>query len=508
MPTLNGLVSHNARRIPNDDAIIDGDQAVSWSALQDQMQQFASALTRFGVTYGDRVAITSSNTANFLHAAFGAWHLGAVMVPVNTRLAEPELKHVFADCEPAVIVTEDRLADRVAAAADGTAIVTLGPSTNRTDLVAVATESSAHPGNPVTERDDAMIVYTSGTSGTPKGVLHTHHSAIWAGWSNIVAAELRPGERYLHIAPLFHAGGMVFLSAITLLGGCHILVSGFEPKSVIAMIGRTQASAMLTVPTVLQMMLAALPSDGSHDELASWQRAVVGGAAVPAHVLEELFKRLPQVRISQMCGQTESGPAGLYSNHEQMRQSATATSHQAEPFVDARIVDGNGDDVNPGDVGELLLSGETIMKGYWRRPDETAAAIRDGWLHTGDLMQLNDDGSVTLVDRIKDMIITGGRNVYSVEVEQAVNSHPAVLDSAVVGRPDPLWGESVVAVVTPMSGRAVDLDELREHCAALIADYKLPRALICAEIPRNANGKVQKALLRNMFAEQPVKGPA
>jgi fatty-acyl-CoA synthase len=506
MPTLHGLVGLNARRIPHHDAIIDGDVVISWSQLHDEMQRFAAALAALGVSYNDRVAIVSSNTAEYLKAGFGAWQLGAVMVAVNTRLAQPELAHIFADCDPAVIVAEPRLVGRVVAAADGIPVVALGPSDRHPDLSAMAATQPAYPGNPVDERDDAMIIYTSGTSGTPKGALHTHHSAIWSAWANVLAAELRPGERYLHIAPLFHAGGLVFWSAITLLGGCHILVPGFDAERVIETIGHTKAGAMMTVPAVLQMLLAALPTEGPHDKLASWNRAIVGGAAVTQHTLDELFERLPQVRISQVCGQTESGPAGLYSSHDQMRERPSATSHQAEPFVDARVVDRNGRDVGPGDVGEVIFRGETIMKQYWRRPEETAETIRDGWLHTGDLVQLDADGSVTLVDRVKDMIISGGRNVYSVEVEQAVNSHPAVLDSAVVGRPDPLWGESVVVVATPKPGRNITLEELREYCSALIADYKLPRALILSAIPRNANGKVQKALLRKMFADQTVKG--
>lgn len=506
MPTLHGLVDLNARRIPHQDAIIDGNVVISWSQLHDQMRRFASALGHLGVTYSDRVAIVSSNTADFLKVAFGALHLGAVLVAVNTRLAEPELTRIFTDCEPTVIVAEPIFIEPVVAAAEGTRVVGLGYSDGHPDLRSLAASRPPCAGNRVDEHDDAMIIYTSGTSGAPKGALHTHHSAIWAGWANILAAELRPAERFLHIAPLFHAGGLVFLSAITMLGGTHILLAGFDPAQVIATISRTRATAMLTVPTVLQMLLRSLPTDRHTDDVGSWTRAIVGGAAVPQNTLEEVFQRLPHLQISQMCGQTESGPAGLYSTHEQMRQRPSASGHQAEPFIDARVVDAKGHDVGPGNVGELVFRGETIMKAYWRRPADTADAIRDGWLHTGDLVRVSSDGSVTLVDRTKDMIITGGRNVYCVEVEQAVNCHPAVVECAVVGRPHPLWGESVVAVVKLQPDCVLSLEDLRDHCAPLIADYKLPRVLMLSDIPRNANGKVQKALLRDMFAEQTAKG--
>jgi fatty-acyl-CoA synthase len=207
-----------------------------------------------------------------------------------------------------------------------------------------------------------------------------------------------------------------------------------------------------------------------------------------------------------MCGQTESGPAGLFSTDAQMRARPSASGHQGEPFVEVRVVDRDGNTVPSGTVGELLFRGETVMKGYWRRPEETAATIRDGWLHTGDLVRVEADGSYTMVDRLKDMIITGGRNVYSVEVEQAIASHPDVLECAVIASPHELFGESILAVVNPRPGRDVTLSSLKQHCRQLIADYKLPHLLVLDRIPRNANGKVQKAVLRRAYAQPSPKG--
>jgi fatty-acyl-CoA synthase/feruloyl-CoA synthase len=500
MPTLHGLIGVNANRVGARAAVIDGDRSLSWSQLRTDVARYASSLADQGVSRGDRVALVSHNAASVVTAAFAALHLGAIVVFVNTRLAQPELTHVLADCDPRVVIAEPALIARSANALDGQrAIAALGSVPGYLDLGADAVQRATHPGVDVGEGDDAVIIYTSGTAGMPKGALHTHHSAIWAALSQICAANLRDGERFLHIAPLHHAGGFVFLTAITLLGGTHIMLPDFDPATTLAEITRSKATCMLTVPTVLQMLLRQLDADDAGVDVRSWTRTIVGGAPTPGPTLDEMFNRLPHVRITQMCGQTESGPAGLFSTDQQMRQQPTASGHQAEPFIEARVVDQYGDDVAPGDIGELIFRGESVMKEYFRRPSETAAVIRDGWLHTGDLLRAETDGCFVLVDRMKDMIISGGRNVYSAEVEQAVDTHPDVRECAVIARPDPLWGESIVAVVNPKPGCSITLDDLREHCRPLISDYKLPHALVLAELPRNANGKVQKAVLRSTY---------
>jgi fatty-acyl-CoA synthase len=506
MPTLGSLVESNAIRVPSREAMIDGAVNLSWSTLQFEIGTYAAALAEAGVGKGDRVAVVSSNSARYVSVAFAAFTLGAILVPVNTRLAPPELHHVLEDCDPRVIVIEPTLIDSVTAAVPEGSLLALGWADGCPDLTGWAASCAPHPGTTVAESDNAMIVYTSGTTGAPKGVVHTHHSAVWAALSQIVAAQLRDGERFLHIAPLHHAGGLVFLTAITALGGTHVLLPHFEPQAAVDEMKRSRTTATMAVPTVLQMLLRVLAMQDPDVDVSSWTRAIVGGSAMPAHVLRELFSRLPPVQISQICGQTESGPAGLFSTAEQMRDQPTASGHQAEPFIAARVVDDNGHDAQRGEIGELLFRGESVMKEYWRRPDETAATIRDGWLHTGDLVRVDVDGSFTLVDRTKDIIITGGRNVYSVEVEQALASHPDVLECAVIARPDDLWGESIVAVVNPRPDRTVTLSGIRDHCRSLIADYKLPHFLVLGEIPRNANGKAQKAALRSMYGQPLPKG--
>jgi acyl-CoA synthetase (AMP-forming)/AMP-acid ligase II len=220
--------------------------------------------------------------------------------------------------------------------------------------------------------------------------------------------------------------------------------------------------------------------------------------------VEQLISTLPHVEFMQLCGQTEAGPGGVYQTAAQVAERPDASGRQALPFTEVRVVDLEGRDVAPGEVGEMVLRGESIMKEYWRKPEATADTLRDGWLHTGDLTRVDPDGYLTVVDRLKDMIITGGRNVYSVEVEAALAGHPDIVDCAVVARPHPDYGESIVAVVTPREGAVVTLDDVRAFCAGRIADFKIPHDVVVGAVPRNPSGKILKHRLRDAVLAEPV----
>jgi fatty-acyl-CoA synthase/feruloyl-CoA synthase len=241
--------------------------------------------------------------------------------------------------------------------------------------------------------------------------------------------------------------------------------------------------------------------DRMHRDLSSWRIGVFGAAPMPATTVEELLTAFPNVDFFQQCGQTEAGPTGIYSTMAQVRQRPNSSGHIAQPFIEARVVDADGHDTPVDGVGELVFRGEAVMKGYWGNPAATADTVRGGWLHTGDLVEVTDDGAKRLVDRLKDVIITGGRNVYSAEVEQAIAEHSGVADVAVIGRPDAEWGETVVAVITPAVGAQLTAEEVMSHCRRRIADYKVPRLISFGEVPRNATGKVQKFVLRSRISD-------
>jgi acyl-CoA synthetase (AMP-forming)/AMP-acid ligase II len=279
-----------------------------------------------------------------------------------------------------------------------------------------------------------------------------------------------------------------------MVGVTHVVLPGFHPGKVLDALESEHITMFFGVPTMFQFLLRQ--PDAAQRNLSAWRTGLFGAAPMPASAVEQLIATWPRVNFMQLCGQTEAGPGGIYCDVEQVKARPDASGRQALLFTEARVVDPVGEDVEHGGVGELILRGETIMKGYWNKPAETEQTLRDGWLHTGDLAKVDADGYMTLVDRLKDMIITGGHNVYSVEVEHALAAHPDISDVAVVGRPHPDYGESIIAVITPREGRTITLDDLKAFCADKIARYKIPHDLIVDTIPRNPSGKILKHHLR------------
>ena len=443
MPTIGGAVLHNARRVPDRVALVADGQRWTWAEFDGAVARVAGRLRAARLCPGDRFAMVTGNTAVGVIAYFAAARLGAIIVPVNARLAAAEITHLVSDAGATIVASAPELDDVVdKALADmnyHVARFSLGEAGAHANLAAPGEQFAPVCEDCTGENDDALIVYTSGTTGRPKGVLLDHHRAVWAAMAQVVSLGLRDGERYLHLPPLYHSGGIVFLNAITLLGGTHVLVPGFDATATLAAIERERITALLGVPTMYQFLLRH-PVLEDYDT-SSWRVGIFGGAPMPAEIVEQLLGRFPGVEFFQQCGQTEAGPTGIYSTAEQIRSRPNSSGHLAQPFVEARIVDSAGADIRPGEVGELVLRGEPVMKGYWRQPGETAETIRAGWLHTGDLLHLYDDGAMKLVDRLKDVIINGGRNVYSAEVEQALAGHPDVTDCAVIGRPHPEWAK-------------------------------------------------------------------
>jgi acyl-CoA synthetase (AMP-forming)/AMP-acid ligase II len=317
----------------------------------------------------------------------------------------------------------------------------------------------------------------------------------------ISACGMRAGDRFLHVAPLYHAAELnIMLVPGTMLGATHVVLPRFDPAAVLAAMESERITMFFGVPTMFQFLLRS--PDLADRDLSAWRTGLFGAAPMPPSAVAQLLSALPHVEFMQLCGQTEAGPGGIYSTAAQVAARPDSSGHQAAPFTEVRVVDADDRDVAPGEVGEMLLRGESVMKEYWGKPEETAQALRGGWLHTGDLTRVDPDGTMTIVDRLKDMIITGGRNVYSVEVEGALAAHPDVVDCAVVARPHPDYGESIVAVVTPRDGTAPTLEELRAFCAGRIAEFKLPHDVVLGPVPRNPSGKILKHRLRDLVVRE------
>jgi acyl-CoA synthetase (AMP-forming)/AMP-acid ligase II len=502
MATLHGELARNARRHPGRAALIFGDTERTYAQLDAEVNRWANALIRLGVGKGDRVALMSPNSDRFVIGLYAALKAGAIFVPVNPRSTARELRYLLDDSGASVLLFASAVTEAVVGLqqleSDGRPVSPLCLDADA-DLPGIADHAASMPESDpsldVVEDDDCIIIYTSGTTGKPKGALFDHHRMLWVGHA-MCALGVDSFDRNLHVAPMYHSAELVlFVLGGFSLGTTHVVMSAFEPVEVLDALERHRITVFLGVPTMYQLMLA-VPDVGERD-LSTWRLGFFGAAPMPASAVRQLVATFPDVDIFQLCGPTEAGPSGFYATPEEVRARPDVTGRWPVVGVEMRLVDADGSDIEPGQTGEILLGGEMIMKRYWNKPEATAETLRDGWLHTGDLGLLDADGFITIVDRMKDMIITGGRNVYSVEVENALAAYPGIADVAVVGRPDEKFGETIVAVVTPVEGRNTTLEELRSFAAEYISDYKLPRDLVLREIPRNASGKILKHVLRD-----------
>jgi acyl-CoA synthetase (AMP-forming)/AMP-acid ligase II len=496
MPSIPETLRTSAARCPDREALVFGGNRWSYRELYEEVERSAAALAARGAAPGERVLLISPNSEAFVVAAYAVLRTGAILVPGNPRNAPPEVAHLVRDSGAGIVLYAPELADVVTrgvaqSGADPQLLPLAGP-------VGLAAEArTAHP--PLThvpaEYDDALLLYTSGTTGAPKGALFDHHRALWVAVNVSGATGYRDGDRTLHVAPLYHAAQLVLvLFAGTALAMTHVVAARFDPAEVATLMERERVSLFFGVPTMYQFLLR-LP-DITDRDLSAWRVGMYGAAPMPPDSARALIKAFPRVALFQLCGQTEAGPGGIYAGPEDVLARPDAMGRYALPNTEARVVTASGADADPDEVGELVLRGETIMKGYWNQPEATAEAIRDGWLHTGDLAVQDADGYITLVDRIKDLIITGGRNVYSIEVEAALAGHPDLLDVAVIGVPHPDYGESIVAVIQPADGAQPTVESLRAWTRDRIADYKAPHKVVVRAIPRNPSGKIQKHLLR------------
>ncbi len=500
MPSIGQILERNARRAPQREALVYADRRYSYADLDAQVNRASRAIAQLGVTHGDRVALMCPNSDRFVIAYYAVLKLGAIVVPINVRLAAPELAFQLADSGARLLLYDPELAEvaQGGLASTGVQGLSLRPKPGAEDLDTLAgRQSSEPPEAQVDEGDDAQILYTSGTTGRPKGVLLDHHRVIWTGVNIVVGTGLQEGDRLLHVAPLYHSAELdLFLMGGTYLAATHVVLREFAPSAVVSALAAERITAFFGVPTMYQFMLRE-PRLKQLD-LSHWRVGMFGAAPMPPSVVGELARALPHLTLYNLAGLTEMGPGGVFLGGEELRRHPGAAGRSILN-TEARVVDLDFGDVAVGEVGELVLRGETLMKGYWRNPEATAATMRDGWLLTGDMASVDEEGRITLVDRKKDMIITGGMNVYSVEVENAVVTHPAVADCAVIGVPHAEYGETVTVIVSLRPGADLTLAQLREHCRPLIADYKIPRRLEITSIPRNASGKILKYQLRRTY---------
>jgi O-succinylbenzoate-CoA ligase len=485
---------------------VERERRFTFAGVNARANRTANALRALGVAPGDRVALLMMNGVEFTESFFAIAKIGAVVVPLNWRLVADELAFILGDSGATVLVYDDEHRGVVADLhGRGTTTVRhwvhVGATQGRDPFALAYDEiqadvSDAEPPVGASNGDDAYIMYTSGTTGLPKGVVHTHDSVLWACFTIAATADVRYRDRYAIVLPLFHVGALTPLVGNIHRGMTSILMRAFDPVRLYETIAAERVSVLLAVPAMLNLMLH-VPELGKYD-CSSLRWVMSGAAPVPVTLIESYAKR--GIEIHQVYGLTEScGPACLISPEDAIAKAGST----GKPFfhTEVRVVDDAGRDVPPGVSGEVLVRGKHVMKGYWNRPDATAEAIRDGWLHTGDVATVDAEGFVYINDRKKDMIISGGENIYPAEIENVILSHPKVREVAVIGQPSPKWGESPLAVVVKKDTSLTEA-EVIEWSRGKLAGYKRPRTVrFVDEIPRNPAGKILKRVLRERFPD-------
>ncbi|MBF4160761.1 acyl-CoA synthetase [Nocardioides acrostichi] len=485
-----------ARMTPDRAALVQDGTVTTYAELAALSDRLAAGLRARGVERGDRVAFLGLNSVELVTTMFAAARLGAVFLPVNTRLAPPELDHVLRDSGARLLIWEDVFADALRGLdvlddPSGHHRFTRAAGRGLRDLLGAPDDVGLD--EPVGLDDLFMIQYTSGTSGRPKGVMLTHGNIVWNVYNLLVDVDLGSAEVALVTAPLFHTAALNQVLLPTILkGGTALLEAKFDPARAIELIERERVTLLFGV-TSMYLALAATSTFDSAD-LSTLRSALSGGAPIPETLLHTWLDR--GVVITQGYGLTEASPGvTMLRSADGVRKLGSAGT--ACFFSDVRVVRPDQTTTSDGEAGEVVVSGPHVTPGYWRDPDATAAAIERGWLHTGDLAVRDAEGYLRIVDRVKDMFISGGENVYPAEVEQALHTHPAVAECAVIGVPDDTWGEVGRAVIVLTEGHDATEGELLSHLDGRLARYKIPRSIVVvAELPHNASGKLLKTRVR------------
>ncbi len=510
MISMQGLIERAARLSPDRMATRCGGREQSWRELAGRVARLAGALRAQGVGEGDRVAILSLNSDRYYESVFATCWAGACVVPLNTRWVEAENAYAMNDSEPRVLLFDDNFAGQARQLQSHCPSLHASVYMGDADCPdwALGYEgllAASEPATPSTRGGDAMagIFYTGGTTGFPKGVMQSHRG-LWA--SAIGATQqfaMQPESVYLHAAPMFHIADFAGSMGATLQGASHVILPAFTADAALTAFACDGITHTLMVPSMIKMLLAH--PEAATTDVSSIQRIIYGASPMPAATLERCMQLWPGIGLVQAYGQTELAPIATVLSAEDHLAGGERLRSAGRPSAvsEVRIVGEDGADCPRGSSGEVVVRGPHAMLGYWNKPEQTAEALQEGWVFTGDAGYIDEQGYLFIVDRVKDMIVSGGENVYTTEVENALMSHPAVQDCAVIGIPHEEWGEAVHAIVIRRPDTQVSESELIAHCRQQIAGYKLPKGVTFREepLPLSGAGKVLKTELRKPWWE-------
>jgi acyl-CoA synthetase (AMP-forming)/AMP-acid ligase II len=477
-----------ARYYPKRAALAPGGTRLNFAELEHRVAEVAAALNRQGFGVGDRLAFLLPNGPEYIELVYACARLGLIAVPLNTRLSAVEIDRVLEDANPRGLVRHSALPV---------------PATR----VAWERELDQEPWEPADDIPPEIhydpeailaLIYTSGTTGRPKGVMVSHANVIADVHHFNYWMRYREGGVYLHAAPIFHIADFPAMFAAPAFGACQVTIPKFSPQTFCETVQRERVTHTVLVPTMINLLTQF--KDLSSFDLSSLEVVAYGGSPMAPDLIRRIRESLPRLKLVQVYGLSETGFLTGLQDQEHTQDKLLSCGRPC-PGVDVQVVDESGKQVENGQHGELVSRGGNVMRGYWNNPEETALAFRDGMFRTGDIGYQDAAGYFYILDRLKDMIVTGGENVYSGEVEAVIYQHPAVLEAAVFGIPDAQWGEIVTACVVPKSGRTLSADELIAHCRRSLANYKVPRRIefIETELPKSGSGKILKRILRDRF---------
>lgn len=496
------VLAQRALITPDREALIFKDRTFTYQELNRRANKAANALLDLGVKQGDRIGLLMFNCNEFMETYFAASKIGAVLVPLNIRLAAPELDFILDDCGVSEFFYGsgfDETVGQMKTPAQVRHRIRTGPSSLPDTMDYenfIEKAGDEEPDFPLDEDDLNVVMYTSGTTGHPKGAMLTHRGMYSAGADMLIGLHYQYPDRCLLLGPFFHSGSITPFLGHVIRGICTIIMDKFEPEAAIRLIQEKRARLMVGV-TVIMRMLLQVPDLESYD-LDCWEMAILPGSPLPYPLIKEAHDRLG-VLCQNLWGLTEMCGPGSLMNVEDILDRPECAG-KAYFNVDIRIVGLDGEDLPSDELGEIVVRGPNMMKGYWNRPEATAETIRDGWLFTGDMGKLDKDGYLYVIDRRKDMILSGGENIYPAEVEKVIRDMPGVADASVIGVPDEKWGEVGKVFIEKGEGKPPDPEEVIAFCRSRLAGYKVPKYIeYIEELPRNPSGKVLKKDLRSMI---------
>jgi len=501
---LGEVIARNARKFPEKRALIWAEGERTYGEMNARINALAHSLTRMGVGKGDKVAILLPNVPETIEACYAAFKIGAVAVPLNFRLSGNELEYIINNADARILILGHEFSETIGQIRPMLSLIrefiVVGTSSKRDmkpyeDLIGKGMDEEPHCR--LFDDDDALILYTSGTTGRPKGAVMSHKAFMLNAFSWAMAYHAEFDDILVCIPPLFHVASLGYTLTQFYVGASVYIEHSFDPKRTWEIVHREKITTLFLVPA---MWIALLQVEGIQSYDRSSLRILNTGAAImPIEVKRKILETFPNAGIFDCFGQTEmAGGVTILDARDALRKPGSVG--KAVPFLEIRLVDDEEREVMRGEVGEAVYRGPTVTKGYYKNPEATREAMKGGWFHSGDLLRQDEEGYYFIVDRKKDMIISGGENIYPAEIEQVLYEHPAVLEAAVIGIPDPKWGESVKAVVALKQGKQLSEEEVIAFCKTRLASYKKPKSVEFVDaLPRSAAGKILKTIMRERY---------